>query len=160
MNMPNNPNWRANLTRAGKGRPKKNRIKKLISLSPKSVQWLKSFPNQSEKIEELIMNEIKSGLSKAFEAFLQSEFNDAVDRSTEASWGGSGYSVELFPDGHYRILWNNQIGNLYQPLGMIIGIPSLTDEEWDDDPSLRYYDIAEEYMQEVFAEKLEMLSYN
>lgn len=89
---------------------------------------------------------------QAFDSFMEKDFQSAVDSSTKASWGGSGYSVELFDDGTYRVLWNNNIGNLYDSPGMILGIPSLGDEEWDEDPSIRYYDDAEEAIRESFKE--------
>lgn len=58
--------------------------------------------------------------------------------------------MELFEDGAYRVLWNNSIGNLYDSPGVILGIPELGDEEWDEDPAIRYYDRAEEEMRESF----------
>lgn len=91
-------------------------------------------------------------ISNAFETFMRIDFESACDSSTKASWAGSGYSVELFDDGTYRVLWNQQIGNLYDSPGLILGIPAMTDEEWDEDPSIRYYDNAKEYMKEVFEE--------
>lgn len=67
--------------------------------------------------------------------------------ATKAGFGGSGYSIELFPDGHYRTLWNNNIGNLYDTPGVIIGIPQLGDDEWDDDdPSNSFFDNALEQL--------------
>lgn len=89
----------------------------------------------------------------AFEKFMASgDFKPAVDSATKASWGGSGYSVELFDDGSYRILWDNQIGNLYDSPGLILSIPSLTDEEWDEDedPSIRFYHNAEQEIRDAF----------
>lgn len=84
-------------------------------------------------------------IQQAFEAFMSESFQSAVDSSTKASWGGSGYSVELFDDGTYRVLWDNQIGNLYSSPGLILSIPALDGEdEWDEDPDLRFYDNAEE----------------
>jgi hypothetical protein len=91
-------------------------------------------------------------IQQAFESFMSEGFEDAVDSSTKASWGGSGYSVELFPTGSYRVLWNDSIGNLYDSPGVILPVPSLGDEEWDDDPAIRLYDGAEESMRDTFAE--------
>ena len=93
-----------------------------------------------------------SGISQAYEDFMQNSFKSAVDSSTAASWGGSGYSVELFYDGTYRVLWNNQIGNLYESQGLILSVPSLCDEDWDEDSDLRFYENAEEYMRNTFSE--------
>lgn len=93
-------------------------------------------------------------VQQAFNNFISDydKFRGAVDQSTVASWGGSGYSVELFDDGTFRILWDQQIGNLYDSPGLILGIPALVDDEWDEDPDLRFYDNAEEFMKESFAD--------
>lgn len=91
-------------------------------------------------------------LQKAFDAFMEEKFEDAVNSSTKASWGGSGYSVELFEDGEYRVLWDGQIGNLYDSPGIILKVPHLSEEDWDDDPDLRFYDNAEEFMKDSFEE--------
>jgi len=93
-------------------------------------------------------------IQQAFNSFMEERFTAAVDSSTMASWGGSGYSVELFEDGTYQILWNGQIGNLYDSPGLIIPIPTLGDGEWDDEPLLRFYDNAEEAMRDTFEECL------
>src|SRR5882724_7223482 len=66
-------------------------------------------------------------LEQALEGFLHSgDFKEGVISSTKASWGGSAYSVELFPDGSHRVLWDNQIGNKYNSDGVILGIPTLS----------------------------------
>lgn len=71
--------------------------------------------------------------SDTLEQFIQSDdFVDAIVSSTKASWGGSGYSVELFADDRYRVLADMQIGNLYQSDGIVLGVPKLTDEEQDE----------------------------
>jgi len=57
------------------------------------------------------------------------EFVDAVVSSTQAGFGGSGYSTEFFPDGSHRVLANNQIGNLYKSAGEIVRVPQLSQEE-------------------------------
>jgi len=89
-------------------------------------------------------------VQQAFDSFMANDFQSAVDSSTEASQSGSGYSVELFDDGTYRVLWNNQIGNLYDSPGLILSIPSLSDEEWDEDPSIRFYDNAEQAIRDSY----------
>lgn len=89
-------------------------------------------------------------VKSAFESFMTNDFQSAVDSSTKASWGGGGYSVELFDDGTYRVLWDNQIGNLYDSPGLILSVPSLEDEDWDEDPSIRFYDNAEEAIRDAF----------
>jgi hypothetical protein len=98
-------------------------------------------------------------LEKALNCFMTDNnytvFQNAVDASTKASWGGSGYSVELFPDGTYRVLWDNHIGNRYNSPGVILKVPPLSDDEWDQDLSMRYYDDVEESLRETFAEVME-----
>ena len=67
------------------------------------------------------------------DAFLDSgaEFEKAVMDSTTAGFGGGGYSLELFEDGTWRVLWDNQIGNLYCSPGVILSIPQYWDDECD-----------------------------
>lgn len=63
------------------------------------------------------------------EAFLESvDFMDGVISATKAGWGGSGYSVELFESGTWRVLWDNQIGSLYESDGVILGLPKIQDD--------------------------------
>lgn len=90
----------------------------------------------------------------AFDNFMREDFESAVDSATKASWGGSGYSVELFDDGSYRVLWDNNIGNLYDSPGIILGIPALSDDEWDEDESIRFYGNAEDFMKETYKERI------
>ena|SRR5579859_1679595 len=72
-------------------------------------------------------------LLAALEAFLKSDdFAEGVAKSTKAGWGGSGYSVELFEDGSHRVLWNNEIGNLYESPGVILGLPHLSCDDMND----------------------------
>jgi len=70
---------------------------------------------------------------EVLEAYLKSsDFKPGVIASTKAGWGGSGYSVELFEDGTWRNLWNNEIGNLYQSPGEIVGLPALDDGDYQE----------------------------
>lgn len=92
-------------------------------------------------------------IKQAFNSFMDESFESAVDSSTKASWGGSGYSVELFDDGTYRVLWDNQIGNRYDSPGLILSIPTLDSEEWDDDPSIRFYGNVEQEIRDSFARR-------
>lgn len=75
-----------------------------------------------------------SKLNEALETFLENddEFASAIISSTNAGFSGSGYSVELFPDGTHRVLWNDAIGNRYEPTGVVMSIPQLSDEEYRD----------------------------
>ena len=96
-------------------------------------------------------------LTQAFENFMQDSFHKAAISSTKASWGGSEYCVELFDDGTYRVLWSGNIGNAYESTGVILGIPSLDDEEWDgteENEEDAYTKDAAELMREKFADYL------
>ena len=93
-------------------------------------------------------------IQQAFDKFMSNDFKAAVDSSTKASWGGSGYSVEMFDDGTYRVLWNNNIGNMYDSPGLVLEVPALNDGDWDEDPRVRFYDNAEDTIREWFAEAL------
>lgn len=110
-----------------------------------------SLASRAGEIKAMVFDlEGSMSVTEAFESFMANDFESACDSSTKASWGGSGYSVELFEDGHYRVLWDNQIGNLYDSPGLILGIPALGDDDWDEDPSIRFYDNAGEEMREKF----------
>lgn len=88
------------------------------------------------------------------------EFVDAVEKATLAGFSGSGYSVEFFVDGSYRLLWDNQIGNGYEhPTSEIISVPQLSQEqvsECDEDNGegmrevIRFYqdELAEEFLRD------------
>jgi hypothetical protein len=65
--------------------------------------------------------------------FIDSEdFLQAILDATEANFNGGGRSVELFDDGSYRALVNNQIGNLYETPGIILGIPVLAEDDYEE----------------------------
>ncbi len=65
-------------------------------------------------------------LAQTLEQYLKSEdFKQGVISSTKASWGGSCYKVEIAPDGTWRNLWSNQIGNRYETEGVIVALPAL-----------------------------------
>jgi hypothetical protein len=89
-------------------------------------------------------------IQNAFDAFMSDDFQSAVDSSTKASWYGHSYSVELFDDGSYRLLHSKDIGTLYDSPGLILVVPSLSDEEWHDDPTMRCYDAAEQEIRDYF----------
>ena len=92
-----------------------------------------------------------SGIISACERFKKEAIEEAIKSSTQASYGGSGYSVELFPDGSYRVIWDNQIGNLYVSEGVIIGIPVCSDEESPDEENDEwFFDNAIEAFEEKF----------
>jgi len=91
--------------------------------------------------------------------FAQSdEFVDAVISATQAGFSGSGYSVEFFEDGSHRLLWDNQIGNLYEhPTSEIVAVPQLSAEqvaECDEDAGEGMREVAKFYRDELAEEFL------
>jgi hypothetical protein len=93
---------------------------------------------------------MKEVFTEAFEKFMEEDFWAAADSATKASWDGSGYSLELFPDGTYRVIWDNHLSDVYESPGLIISIPPLSDEDWDEDPSLCFYENAERKIRDKF----------
>jgi hypothetical protein len=86
---------------------------------------------QQERIQTMMTIEIPFVVT--LEKFLTSpDFRQGVIDSTCASWGGSGWSVELFPDGTWRTLWNNSIGNRYESGGIILRLPTLEDSDMQE----------------------------
>ena len=80
------------------------------------------------------------------------EFIEAVVKSTQAGFSGSGYSAEFFKDETHRVLWNNQIGNRYESAGEIVPVPQLSESEYaeaDEDNGLTLHDVAEFYRDEL-----------
>lgn len=82
---------------------------------------------------------------EALEAFLgdEEEFREAVLLSTRLGWGGGAAFLEMFEDGSYRIIPSHQLGNLYQSPGLIVEIPSISDEEMLELKQTADYDISE-----------------
>jgi hypothetical protein len=76
---------------------------------------------------------------QSFAAFMDNDFEHAV---------GRGYSVQLFEDGSYRLLSDDQTENRYESWGVILPVPALDDNaeelmqrtiyEWRQDFT-RYY---------------------
>ena len=92
-----------------------------------------------------------SGIISAYEKFKNQAIEEGIKSSTKASYSGSGYSVELLPSGSYRVLWDNQIGNLYKSEGVIIGIPACSsDESPSDDNDEWFVDNAVSFFEEKF----------
>ena len=87
----------------------------------------------------------------AFDSFMEKDFEDACVSSTKASWGGGSYSVELFADGDYRVQETGFFGSLYESPGIILKVPCMDEEDWDEDNG-HFFDAAEELMREVFGE--------
>jgi hypothetical protein len=90
--------------------------------------------SRSAYIRQLVQKDVMMNTATQFdfsailEEFLNSpDFGEGCKAATRASWGGSGCSVELFVDGTWRVLWNNEIGNRYNSPGEIISLPALDD---------------------------------
>ena len=91
-----------------------------------------------------------------FNKFIQDTraVESAILSSTKAGFNGSGYSLEVFGDGTYRVLWNGSIRNLYDSEGIIISIPELVDDEYDGDGN-HYFGNAIDYLKYNWREYLE-----
>jgi hypothetical protein len=96
-----------------------------------------------------------NGIKEAFNKFMSEAVKSAILSSTKASWGGSFYWVELFSDGDYQILGDGSIGNLYDSPGILLSIPALDDDCYDEDEDLIFYNNAMEELEAKFNEKLE-----
>lgn len=98
------------------------------------------------------------GIERAFYAFTENreELENAILRSTKASFSGSSYSIELFPEGTYRISETGLIGNKYHSPGLIFVIPPLSEEEFDsDEEELSFFENAIEELEDKFYHFLE-----
>jgi hypothetical protein len=93
---------------------------------------------------------MKEQFQAAFNGFMAADIEEAIDKSTQASFDGNGYSIELFTDGTYRLLWNNNIGNLYDSPGIIVPVPALSDDDMGDDDVPAFYENAIEQMHQNF----------
>lgn len=111
------------------------------------------------------MSAIIVNFKPILEAFLEfPDFGEGCKAATKASWSGSGYSVELFPDGHWRVLWDNGIGNLYRSPGTIISLPTLDDDDYqqcvvdgdmtEDDYFFSVFQNDEEELKQLMRDKL------
>jgi hypothetical protein len=114
--------------------------------------------SRREYIELLVRREMRSNMKDILENYLASDdFKDGVISSTRASWGGSGYSVELLPSGKWFNVWNNQIGNLYESEGVILRLPTL-----DTDDMSEYVDggagTEDDFLAEAFENEREELT--
>lgn len=107
-------------------------------------------------MSKLTDSEIEA-IEESFRAFMKDtvNLNYAIDASTRASWAGGKFLLEIFPSGLRRWIWSSSLGNLYQSPGIIFAIPWLDDDEWDDDPDIRYYDNAHETIELTFNNLIE-----
>lgn len=122
----------------------------IIGIDPdkRTVRWVEPTENKDfytsrqaahrrrEQLEEQAMQaqelkEFKAAIKATLNAFIESsDFEAGCTSATKASWGGSGYSVELFTDGTWRVLWDNAIGNKYETPGVILSLPAINDDEY------------------------------
>lgn len=104
---------------------------KVKNPEPFEELWVKAEDCLSEESRKWL-----KGIKEGYDAFRQDDdgknLKEGILKSTRAGWGGSGYSVELFPDGTYQVLWDNQIGNLYDSPGWIFSLPKLNSDTYDD----------------------------
>lgn len=147
---------------AGRPKSREGRYERItLEVREDLLGWLDEQEESRREVIEEALIDLKAkkegekmatitALSATLEKFLASEnFKTGVISSTKASWGGSGYSVELLPDETYQVLWNNQIGNLYETPGVILGLPVL-----DTDDMAEYVDggagSEEDFLSEAF----------
>jgi hypothetical protein len=91
----------------------------------------------------------------AYTAFVREYAEEAIKESTRLSWGGGYAVVELFDDGTYRCMPTDTVGNKYESPGVIIPIPILTEEEWEEgeDGEEPFFEKAMEELSENFEQK-------
>jgi len=87
---------------------------------------------------------------EAFAAFKSIDIRVAIREATKLV--NSSIYVELFDDGNYRVVYS--VGNRYDTPGMMIGIPGVSDEEWDDDCHLIFYENAINEIETKFEQKM------
>ena len=98
--------------------------------------------------------ELEAWVRKAYAAYRKSSDIEAdLISATKAGFSGSGYSLELLPSGDNRVLWDNNIGNLYSSPGLIISLPQINDDDWDEDDS--FFDNAIEALDIKIEEAIE-----
>lgn len=86
------------------------------------------------------------------------EVEQAILSSTRASWNGSYYVLEVVED-HYRVVWADRVGNLYYSPGIMLPIPALSENEYDEyDEDNSYFDDAIEQLERDF--NIEVNSFN
>lgn len=128
---------------AGRPKAREGRYERIsLEVREDLLEWLDSHAaSRRELIEEALiakkedeeMNTVTIPFEQTLENFLQSEdFKSGVISSTKASWSGSNYKLELFPAGDWRVLWSNEIGNLYETEGKILTLPALDTDEMDE----------------------------
>ena len=95
-------------------------------------------------------------MEEAFERFLEYDFEQAVIQSTEEEWANHNNCVllEIFNDGSYRLLLSRTTGNHYCSPGLIMKVPGLGEDEWDDDPSMCYFEPTLLWIKEMFEAKI------
>jgi len=90
-------------------------------------------------------------IKQAFDYFMAKGLKQAVDASTIASRRGSGYSVELFPDGSYQVNpWIADDSDIYYSSGLNLTVPALSNDDWAKEPGDRCYAEAEKIMREWY----------
>lgn len=77
--------------------------------------------------------EMESWIRKAYAAYRKdSDISADILSATKAGFGGSNYYLELLPSGDHRVLWDGEIGNQYESPGILVRLPQLGDDDWDE----------------------------
>lgn len=81
---------------------------------------------------------------KAFDNFRKN--TDAMESAILKSTKTNGCSLELFEDATHRILCDGEIGNSYKSPGIIISIPKLDGDDYDEENGQHFFGNAIEEM--------------
>lgn len=95
----------------------------------------------------------KAIYKQAFTAFTAraSELQHALQASTQDAWEGKRpWVLELLPEGRYRLLEWSQVGDNYQSEGILLPIPVLDADDYDDNPDLCFFDNAIEELRDHY----------
>lgn len=129
----------------------KNRTQRNYQIDRGLAAFIDNLPNgtRSDFVASLIDLGLQQKLEQGLEAFLASpDFKEAIEGATIASWNGAERSLELLPDGSWRILYyehHDREQSKYENPGAVLLLPSLdcaempqfiedggTQEDWFD----------------------------
>lgn len=123
------------------------------------------------------MSEFEQKLHATLEAFIASpDFKTGVKASTRASWSCELYKVDLFDNGHWRLIWHNMHTH-HRPgscPGILISLPIVNDSGMNDYINARiagrpnaveelvngyHVGLVDDYLEHRFARDKEYLAY-
>lgn len=77
--------------------------------------------------------------------------------ATKAGFAGSGYSLILAPD-RFSVQWDGAFNRSLES-GVVIGLPHLSDDDWDNNEEEHFYDNAIEALDLLFEQAVEEQRY-